>query len=67
MVEGIVLVLIAGTLLIYVVCWMRKKSRYLIMIPVFTLLWGITGIVACILDQANAIYDNSTAVEKLTI
>ena len=37
------------------------------MIPLFTILWGISGILAYFLNQDSAIYHESTYMEKLTL
>ena len=67
LVTGIALVLIASTLFIYVVFCKKKKSQYLIWIPTFTILWGVTSIVAYFLNQVNAIYEDSSIAEKVTL
>ena len=67
LITGIGLLLIAGILLVYLLSKSRMKSCYLLMIPLFTIFWGISGILAYFLNQDNAIYHESTHMEKLTL
>ena len=56
----------ALVLLLHIMCRMDKLSIYLLLISLFTIIWGATGITAYVLDQDNAIYHHSDASEKLT-
>ena len=67
LVSGIGLMLIATILLIYVLCYMKLRSAYMLFIPFYTILWGISGILAFLLDQDNSIYNETTVDEKITL
>ena len=59
--DGICLTMIGSIVLIFVVCYQRKRSTYLYCVPIWTLIWGITGIIAWWAGQAHSLYDNTKA------
>ena len=67
LVTGAGLVIMAAILLFYVLCYMKLRSHYMLFIPFYTVIWGITGILAYFLDQDNSIYHDSTTAEKTTL
>ena len=67
LVTGSGLVLIAAILLAYVLFYIRLHSHYMLFIPFYTVIWGLTGILAFFLDQDNSIYHETTVDEKITL
>ena len=67
LVTGSGLVLIAAILLAYVLFYIRLRSHYMLFIPFYTVIWGLTGILAFFLDQDNSIYHETTVDEKITL
>ena len=64
LVVGIALTSIGVVVLCYVTLYKRMITRYLIIIPSFTIFWGITSIVIGF-DGSSSIFEDTTVSQKL--
>ena len=64
LVAGIALISIGIVVLCYVALYKRMITKYLIIIPTFSIVWGITSIVIGF-DGSSSIFKDTTISEKL--
>ena len=63
--NGICLTIVGAIALIYIVCYLQKRIAYLYCVPLWTMFWGITGIIAWSTGQEHSLYINEGTWNKI--
>ena len=63
---GTILLILGSIVLSYVTLYKRMWTRYLVIIPVFTVIWGITGIIIGF-NTTNSIFKDTSVFLRLNM